>query len=259
MIYNLTRSFTQISETTGTIQNTSSTTTLEMSTNNSPDTGILIFPLQKVSFSNKTIFLRCTDGAGAQVRVIPFELVTEGGDMQAVTNAFQDISYDNGVLSFLNANGDVVKNFNLPEEIYLRSVGTTFVTNFVFSGLLYPNATNPNLNGKPVLVLHVKGDDLNNPYDNYFFVNMEDLINLYLPADNSISISGNSVAVNISASSGNLLSLSDDGLFVSLDVLGGSSSTHEFDSALANIFQATGGTSTPEFDSELNNIFGMED
>lgn len=51
MIYNLTRSFTQIAETTGTIQNASSTTTVEMSTSNTPDTGILIFPLQKVSFS----------------------------------------------------------------------------------------------------------------------------------------------------------------------------------------------------------------
>lgn len=217
MIYNLTRSFTQIAETTGTIQNASSTTTVEMSTSNTPDTGILIFPLQKVSFSDKTIYLRCVDGESAGVRVIPFELVTEGGDMQAVTNAFQDISFNNGVLSFLNANGDVVKNFNLPEEIYLRSIGTNFVPSFTFSGLLYPNATNPNLDGKPVLVLHVMGDSLNNPYDNYFFVNMEDLIKLYLPADKSISIASNSVAVNISSLSSNVLTLANDGLLVDLD------------------------------------------
>lgn len=176
MIYNLTQSFTQIAETTGTIQNTSNITTLEMSTSNTPDTGILIYPLEKVSFSNKTIYLRCVDGAGARARVIPFELVTEGGDMQAVTNAFQDISCNNGVLSFLNANGDVVKNFNLPEEIYLRSVGTEVVQDFTWSALAYPNSTNPNLNGKPVLVLHIMGDDLNNPYEGWGFVNLEQLV-----------------------------------------------------------------------------------
>lgn len=176
MIYNLTQSFTQITETTGTIQNTSNITTLEMSTSNTADTGILIYPLEKVSFSNKTIYLRCVDGAGARARVIPFELATEGGDMQAVSSAFQDISFNNGVLSFLNANGDVVKNFNLPEEIYLRGVGTEIVQDFTWSALAYPNSTNPNLNGKPVLVLHIMGDDLNNPYENWGFVNLEQLV-----------------------------------------------------------------------------------
>lgn len=176
MIYNLTQSFTQITETTGTIQNTSNITTLEMSTSNTADTGILIYPLEKVSFSNKTIYLRCVDGAGARARVIPFELVTEGGDMQAVSSAFQDISFNNGVLSFLNANGDVVKNFNLPEEIYLRGVGTEIVQDFTWSALAYPNSTNPNLNGKPVLVLHIMGDDLNNPYEGWGFVNLEQLV-----------------------------------------------------------------------------------
>lgn len=235
MIYNLTRSFTQIAETTGTIQNASSTTTVEMSTSNTPDTGILIYPLEKVSFSDKTIYLRCVDGESAEVRVIPFELFAGGGDIQAVTNAFQDISYNNGVLSFLNASGQVVKNFNLPEEIYLRSIGTTFVPSFAFSGLLYPNATNPNLDGKPVLVLHVMGDSLNNPYDNYFFVNMEDLIKLYLPADQSIAIAGNSIAVNISSLSSNALTVTNDGLLVDLDNLP-SGSIDGFVATLTSIF-----------------------
>lgn len=177
MIYQLSKNFTQIAETTGTIQNTSHIYTLEMSPSNVKDSGIFIYPLQTKSFSNQTIYLRCVDGAGAEARVIPFELVTEGGDMQAVANALHDVSHDNGSLAFLNAAGQVVKYINLPEEIYLRSVGTTFVSNFTWNAQSYPNTTNPNLNGKPVLVLHVKGDSLNNPYDNYFFINFGDIIN----------------------------------------------------------------------------------
>lgn len=79
MIYDLTQTFTQIAETTGTIQNTSNITTLEMSTSNTPDTGILIYPLEKVSYTNQTIYLRSVDGARARARVIPFEIVAGGG------------------------------------------------------------------------------------------------------------------------------------------------------------------------------------
>ena len=217
MIYQLSNNFTQIAETTGTIQNTSQIYTLEMSQSNVKDSGIFIYPLQRVSFANKTIYLRCVDGAGAEARVLPFELISEGGDMQAVANAFQDVSLDNGTLCFLNSAGEVVKYFNLPEEIYLRTVGTSFISNFTWSAQAYPNSTNPNLNGKPVLVLHIKGDSLNSPYEDWGFVNLEDLIDLYLPADTSIAIANNSIKAAISSSSDNLLSLKADGLFAGDD------------------------------------------
>ncbi|MBQ4495115.1 MAG: hypothetical protein II968_05040 [Selenomonadaceae bacterium] len=213
MIYQLSKDFTQIAETTGTIQNTSQIYTLEMSQSNVKDSGIFIYPLSKVSFSNKTIYLRCVDGAGAEARVIPFELVSEGGDMQAVADAFTDISLSNGTVNFLNSAGQVVKYFNLPEEIFLRSIGTSFVPNFSWSAATYPNSTNPNLDGKPVLVLHIKGDSLNNPYEDWGFCNLEDLIDLYVPADPSIAIANNSIAAGISSISGNLLSVKSDGLF----------------------------------------------
>lgn len=213
MLYQLTKNFTQISETTGTIQNTSQIYTLEMSQSNSNDSGIFIYPLQSKSFSNKTIYLRCVDGAGAEARVIPFEVGTGGGDISLSDNAFQDISLSNGTVNFLNGAGQVVKYFNLPEEIFLRTIGTTFVPNFTWSALAYPNSTNPNLNGKPVLVLHIKGDSLNNPYEDWGFVNLEDLIDLYVPADASIAISDNSISAAISANSDNLLALKSDGLF----------------------------------------------
>lgn len=70
MIYELNQNYTKIAETTGTIQNESHINTIEMSQSNQ-DSGILIYPLQKVSFSNKDVYLRATDGA-ARARVIPF-------------------------------------------------------------------------------------------------------------------------------------------------------------------------------------------
>lgn len=216
MLYSLTGEFTQIAETTGTIQNSSHVGTIEMSTSDTPDSGILIYPLQKVSFSDQTIYLRCIDGY-AEARVLPFELVTEGGDMQVLKRVFADISYSGSNLAFLSPTGEVLKYFNLPEEIYLRSIGTTFVPNFTWSVLTYPNSINPNLNGKPVLVLHIKGDSLDSPYEDWGFCNLEDLIDLYVPADPSIAISDNSIKAAISSDTNNLLTLKNNGLFVISD------------------------------------------
>ena len=213
MIYQLGNDFTQISETTGTIQNTSHINTVEMSNSTVEGSGILIYPLQTKSYSNKTIYLRCYENGGAEVRVIPFEVGAEGGDISLSDNAFQDISLNNGTVAFLNGAGQIVKYFNLPEEIYLRTVGTTFSPNFSWSALAYPGSTNPNLNGKPVLVLHIKGDSSDNPYEDWGFCNLEDLIDLYVPANASIAITNNSIAAGVSSISGNLLSVKADGLF----------------------------------------------
>lgn len=199
MRYDITTEFTQLTETTGTVQNISCFNAVEVSDKAQADTGILLAPLQKFSFADQTLYVRCAAQGGATISVVPFELAAEGGGLLVIQSAFTDISMDNGVISFLNSAGQVVKYFNLPEEIYLRSIGTTFVPDFAFSESAYPNSTNPNLDGKPVLVLHVKGDDLNNPYDTFYFVNMEDLVDVYLPADDSISIAGNSIAVNWAA------------------------------------------------------------
>ncbi len=239
MIYQLTKDFTKITETTGTVQNTSHIYTLEMSQSNVKDSGIFIYPLQSKSFSNKTIYLRCVDGAGAEARVIPFEVGAGGGDVQAVSSAFTDISLSNGTVNFLNSAGQVVKYFNLPEEIYLRSIGTTFVPSFTWSALAYPNSTNPNLNGKPVLVLHIKGDSLDNPYEDWGFCNLEDLINLYVPADASIAITDNSIAAGVSSISGNLLSVKADGLFAGDET---TSDISGFQSALRTSFGFTQGS-----------------
>ena len=109
--------------------------------------------------------------------------------------------------------GTPADSIDIPEELFLDQTGTTLVDNFSWSALSYPNSTNPNLNGKTVLVLAVKGD-AQTPTVKYSFVDLSKLIDTYTAADNSINISGHSVAVKISATTGNALSLTNDGLFV---------------------------------------------
>lgn len=84
MKYLLSKQFTQIAETTGTIQNSSHVGTIEMSTSNTPDSGILIAPLQRITFSGRTIYLRCIDG-WAEARVVPFIVDSGGGSSSSDT------------------------------------------------------------------------------------------------------------------------------------------------------------------------------
>ena len=43
----------------------------------------------------------------------------------------------------------------LPTEMFLNQAKTAFIPSFAFNGNTYADATNPNLDGKPVLVLTV--------------------------------------------------------------------------------------------------------
>ena len=88
-------------------------------------------------------------------------------------------------------------SFNFPEEIFLDQVGTTLAENFSRFALSCHNSTNPNLNGKTVLVLAVKGDAttptvkysfVDTPIVKYSFVDLSKLIDTYAAADNFIVI-----------------------------------------------------------------------
>ncbi|MBR0061892.1 MAG: hypothetical protein IJP68_10490 [Selenomonadaceae bacterium] len=134
------------------------------------------------------------------------------------SNAIQYVSTSGNTVSFFTNNdgsGTAAFSFDFPEELFLDQAGTTLVENFTWSALSYPNSTNPNLDGKTVLVLAVKGD-AQTPTVKYSFVDLSKLIDTYTPADNSIAINGHSVAVNISATTGNALSLANDGLLVDI-------------------------------------------
>ena len=92
MLYLLSKEFTKISETCGTIQNASRIRTLEMSETTEPSKGIIISPLRTHTFTDTTIYLRCVDGS-AQVRVVPF--VVDGGNSSGSSDTSSDSSnYD---------------------------------------------------------------------------------------------------------------------------------------------------------------------
>ena len=75
MQYNVSNYFLQISETKGTIQNTSNIFSIEVSNQPTPNSGVLLFPLNKYTFINERLYVRCVDGS-AVINVVPFVLDT---------------------------------------------------------------------------------------------------------------------------------------------------------------------------------------
>lgn len=84
MIYNATNDFIRLSETSGTIQNNSFIFDVEISDKPVPNSGIFLHPLNKCSFCDSVLFVRCVAGSSAELRVVPFTLdacaVAYGGD-----------------------------------------------------------------------------------------------------------------------------------------------------------------------------------
>ena len=73
MIYNVTGEFVKIAETSGTIQNTSNVYAVEVSSKAEADSGILLYPLNKFSFNDLILYVRCVDvGGRAAINVVPF-------------------------------------------------------------------------------------------------------------------------------------------------------------------------------------------
>ena len=102
----------------------------------------------------------------------------------------KSVVVDNNALKFyscvkadIQQNTVPVETVDFPEEIYLSQTGTNIVENFVFSTATYPGATNPNLDGKTVLVLAVRGDATTNQTVKYSFVNMTGLLDDFIPKD----------------------------------------------------------------------------
>ena len=116
--------------------------------------------------------------------------------------------------------GAAAFSMDFPTEMFLDQTKTAFVGKFKFSDTTYPGATDPKLDGKPVMVLAVKGE---NPDScTYSFLNMAALVDTYTAkatgkdASTTITIAGYEVEVkvNISAAAGNALTLKNDGLYV---------------------------------------------
>lgn len=100
MIYNVTSDFTKLSETSGTIQNTSRVYDIEVSDKPTPDSGIILFGLNNFSFSNQTVYVRCIGGS-AEIRVVPFTTgTTSGGASSSTTPADETFADDSDVDNF---------------------------------------------------------------------------------------------------------------------------------------------------------------
>lgn len=161
----------------------------------------------------------------ANEKLITLELLGYNNEkLKAIINegnakAIKSADYSNNTISFYTTedkSGTAVATFNLPEEQFLDQTKTALVNSFVWSEAAYPNSTNPGLDGKPVLVLAVKGDtDIA-----YSFVSLEALIDTVtgeatatatttVSDDNKIS-----VAVNVSAEEGNSVIVKADGIYV---------------------------------------------
>ena len=78
--------FTKIAEGKGVIQNTSRAAVLEVSDSQTPDSGILLQPMEKLPFEGD-IYVRCANGgSGVGVRVATFVTTGNGGGSSSSSN-----------------------------------------------------------------------------------------------------------------------------------------------------------------------------
>lgn len=115
--------------------------------------------------------------------------------------------------------GAAAFEFDFPVEMVLDQAKTAFVPKFTWSLETYPGTEDPNLNGKPVMVLAVKGSDGSVTYS---FMGMAALVDIYKAkveskdASTTVTIAGYEVdvKVNISKEPNNVLEARADGLYV---------------------------------------------
>lgn len=144
--------------------------------------------------------------------------------MQTAANAaIKSLGVDGNTVNFYTStdkSGTAAFSVDFPSELFLDQTKTTFVAKFKFDAATYPGATDPKLDGKPVMVLAVKGE---NPDScTYSFLSMAALVDTYKAkvtgkdASTTVTIAGYEVdvKVNVSAAAGNALVLKDDGLYV---------------------------------------------
>lgn len=142
------------------------------------------------------------------------EIATAGGE------ALKGVKSDGNTILFYTdqaMEGSATFTIDLPEEYFLDQTKTVFVEAFTWSAETYPGSTNPELDGKPVLVLAVKSQDGSEV--TYSFINLEKMIDVYTGGQTqtaTIAVSGNEITatVRVSATAGNQIVTNEDGLFV---------------------------------------------
>ena len=139
-------------------------------------------------------------------------------------NAIKYVSTSGNTVSFFTSSdgtGTAAFTVDFPSEMVLDAARTTFVPNFAFNTTNYPGATNPSLEGKPVLVLAVKTTTAAGAESvNFSFLDLEALIDTYtIKAGDSakvLSISGNEIEFHVSAVANNAITVQNDGLHVDI-------------------------------------------
>lgn len=155
----------------------------------------------KKTFAKKTELTAISNAAAAAIK----SGIVEGNTVKLFTSADQT--------------GSAAFSFDFPTEYFLDQTKSQFVQNFAFSAETYAGATDPGLDGKPVMVLAVKAEG--GTEITYSFVDLTYLLNTYKPAagDGSATVTVDgyniSVNVNISPDANNALMKKEDGsLFV---------------------------------------------
>ena len=128
--------------------------------------------------------------------------------------AFKAVDYANNTLKFYKNEdkSDVSPvEISLPEEMFLDQAKTVFVDSFAWSDAAYPGSVDPSLDGKPVMVLAVKGDTATT----YSFVNLEKLVDVYTGEDTatvSTTVADGKIKANakISAAANNVIEAQAD-------------------------------------------------
>lgn len=121
----------------------------------------------------------------------------------------------------VNKSGEPSFRIDLPSEMFLDQTNTKFIDSFAWSSELYPNTENPNLDGKPVMVLALKTSSAQGLATiSYSFLNMAALVDTYtVKAGDSqkvISITGYEVEFKVSKAGNNAITIQTDGLHVDI-------------------------------------------
>ena len=112
-----------------------------------------------------------------QVKILATRVATRLAALES-PKAIRGVKIEDNKIKFYGSPDTTVTpltSVDLPEELYLQATQTEIVENFAFNAATYPGATDPNLDGKTVLVLAVKGDDADGegtPTVKYSFINM---------------------------------------------------------------------------------------
>lgn len=189
-----------------------------------------------------------------------------------VADAIKNVAVNGNTVNFyteseVDSSTTVAFTFDFPAEMVIDQAHTTFEPNFAFDSDTYVDATDPNLDGKPVLVLGVKTTDAqNNITIAYSFLNLYNLVDLYSVKSGDSSkllvINGKEIEVKISATAGNIITANADGFYATTRVAGASAGNIAiFD---ANGAPSDGGISSDTLvttsmiasDADVNSVLG---